>query len=64
MTPHTIGDQIVETPRDARGAENSKNSFKVLKVSMALAIVAGIACLFYFGVITGFEQPGVQPTAQ
>jgi hypothetical protein len=48
--------QIIETPREATGAENSKNSFNVLRWSLALVIIAGIGIFWYFGVIPGFES--------
>ena len=43
--------QITETPREATGADNSKNSFNVLRWSLALVIIAGIGLFWYFGVI-------------
>jgi hypothetical protein len=47
---------LIETPGEATQAENSKNSFYVLKVSMLLALIAGIALFWYFGVIPGLES--------
>lgn len=41
---------ITETAQDARGAENSKNSFGVLTISMTLAVMAGIALFWYFSI--------------
>lgn len=53
---------VVETPREATHAENSKNSFGVLAVSMAAAVIAGVVLLWYFGALPGMEQTAtVQP---
>ena len=48
--------QVTETAREATQAENSKDSYWVLKVSMALVIVAGISLFWYFGVFAGLDQ--------
>jgi hypothetical protein len=41
-----------ETARDVTGAENSKNSYNVLKMSMALAVLAAVVLAVYFGVFS------------
>ena len=48
--------QVIETAREATQAENSKDSYWVLKVSMALVVVAGISLFWYFGVFAGLDQ--------
>jgi hypothetical protein len=48
--------QVTETPRQATGAENSKNSFNVLRWSLGLVVIVGIGLFWYFGVIPGFES--------
>ena len=45
--------QVTETPQEATQTENSKDSYNVLKVSMALAIAVGIASFWYFEVFAG-----------
>ena len=47
--------QITETAEEATQAENSKDSYYVLKISMALAILAGIVLFWYFGVFDGLD---------
>lgn len=54
---------VTETPREATQAENSKNSFGVLTVSMIAAVLAGLVLLWNFGALPGMEhttpvQPG------
>ncbi len=41
-----------ETTRDTTSSENSKNSFNVLKISMALALVAAVSLFWYFGIFS------------
>ena len=48
--------KVTETPREATQAENSKNSFNVLRVSMILALIAAVVLFWYFGVIPGLES--------
>lgn len=45
--------KTTETAREASGAENSKDSFNVLKISIVLAIIAGAVLLWYFGFLPG-----------
>lgn len=47
--------EVTETAEEATQAENSKNSYYVLKVSLALSVVAGIALFWYFGVFAGLD---------
>lgn len=56
MATQNPNGRIVETPREATGAENSRNSFNVLRVSLVLAIIAAIGLFWYFGVIPGLES--------
>ena len=42
--------QVTETPGEATQAENSKNSYYVLQISMALSVIAAIALFWYFDV--------------
>ncbi len=49
--------RITETPREATGAENSKDSFNVLKVSLILAVIAGAALFLYFGIFPFHHAP-------
>lgn len=49
--------QVTETAREATQAENSKGSYYVLKVSLALAVIAGIVLFWYFGVFDGSPLP-------
>jgi flagellar basal body-associated protein FliL len=46
-----------ETAREATSAENSKDSFKVLIVSMVLAIVAAVILFWYFGIFPFHHAP-------
>jgi hypothetical protein len=46
-----------ETAREARGAENSKNSFNVLTVSMGLAVITAIGLFWYFGIFPFHHGP-------
>ena len=58
--PTTNG--TTETAREVTGAENSKNSFNVLKVSMVLAVIAAVGLFWYFGVFPyGHHLTPVQP---
>jgi len=50
--PDPTRNGTTETAREATGAENSKDSFNILKVSMALAILAGIGLAIYFGIFS------------
>jgi hypothetical protein len=52
MSERNSSGQITETPLEATQAENSKDSFYVLKASLVLAILAGICLFWYFGVFT------------
>ena len=64
MAQRDVKGRATETPREATQAENSKNSFGVLAVSMAAAVIAGIVLLWYFGALPGMEQTTtVQPGA-
>jgi hypothetical protein len=45
--------QVTETPREATQAENSKNSFVVLTVSLVSAAIVGVALFWYFGILPG-----------
>lgn len=49
--------KTTETAREASGAENSKDSFNVLKISIVLAIIAGALLLWYFGSLPGTTPP-------
>lgn len=53
--PTTSG--TTESARDATGAENSKNSFNVLRLSMALAVIAAVGLFWYFGVFSLSYSP-------
>lgn len=54
--------RVTETPREATQAENSKDSFGVLIVSMVAAVIAGLILLWYFGALPGMDQQtAVQP---
>ena len=44
--------QVTETPGEATQAENSKNSYHVLQISMALSVIAAIALFWYFDVFS------------
>jgi hypothetical protein len=46
-----------ETAREARGAENSKDSFTVLTVSLALAVIAAGVLFWYFGIFPFHHAP-------
>lgn len=48
--------QITETAREATQAENSKDSYYVLKVSLALSVIAAAVLFWYFGVFDGADQ--------
>lgn len=48
--------KAAEMPREATQADNSKNSFNVLWVSMILAVIAAVGLYWYFGVIPGLES--------
>lgn len=55
--------QVTESPREATQSENSKDSFVVLIVSLAAAVIVGLALFWYFGTLPGTEhaipaQPG------
>lgn len=47
--------QVTETAEEATQAENSKDSYYVLKVSLGLSVVVGIALFWYFGVFAGLD---------
>jgi hypothetical protein len=46
-----------ETAREATGAENSKNSFNVLTISLALAIIAAVVLFWWFGIFPFHHAP-------
>ena len=53
---------VTETPREATQAENSKDSFGVLIVSMIAAVIVGVVLLWYVGALPGMEpHTAVQP---
>ena len=56
MATHDKSGQVTETAGEATQAENSKDSFYVLKISLALSAIAVIALFWYFGVFSGFEH--------
>jgi hypothetical protein len=56
MATRDTSGRVTETPSEATQAEDSRDSYYVLKVSMALAIVAGIALFWYFGVFAGWDH--------
>ena len=56
MSTRDKSGHITESAREATQAENSKDSYYVLKISIALSIVAGIALFWYFGVFAGLDQ--------
>jgi uncharacterized membrane protein YgcG len=49
--------KTTETPREATQAENSPDTFVILIVSMTVLIAAGIAILWYFGVLPWTTPP-------
>jgi hypothetical protein len=51
-----LQDSILETPREATGAENSKNSLVILLVSMAALIAVAIGLFWYFGMLPGMNH--------
>ena len=55
MVTRNSSGQVTETPEQATQAENSKNSYYVLKISMMLAVIAGIGLFWYFGM---FDRVG------
>ena len=50
MAKRDMFGHTVETPQEATQSENSKDSFKVLVISMILAFIVGVGLLWYFGV--------------
>ncbi len=56
MATRDTSGQVTETAEEATQAENSKDSYYVLKVSLALALVAGIGLFWYFGVFAGLDH--------
>jgi hypothetical protein len=59
--PDPMKNGTTETAREARGAENSKNSFGVLVTSMALALIAALLLFWYFGIFP-FHHGATSPT--
>jgi hypothetical protein len=55
--PDPTRNGTTETPREATGAENSKNSFNVLTLSLALAIVAAVLLFWWFGIFPFHHAP-------
>ena len=47
--------EMLETPGHVTQAENSKDSYFVLKASLALSVLAGIALFWYFDVFAGLD---------
>jgi hypothetical protein len=56
MATRDKGGHVTETAREATQAENSKDSLYVLKISLALAVIAGLILFWYFGVFDGLTQ--------
>jgi hypothetical protein len=59
--PDPTRNGTTETAQQARGAENSKDSFGVLTVSMVLAVIAGLVLFWYFGIFP-FHHGPTSPT--
>jgi hypothetical protein len=54
--------RITETPREATQAENSKDSFFVLVVSLVALAIIGVGLFWYFGIFPIAHQASVSPT--
>lgn len=50
--------QVTETPREATQAENSKDSFVVLTVSLVVLAIIGVGLFWYFGIVPATHGPG------
>lgn len=50
MATYDKNGQSTETAQEATQAENSKDSYYILKVSLALSVIAAIGLFWYFGV--------------
>jgi hypothetical protein len=48
---------VTETPTEARGAENSKDSFGVLMISLLLAVIAALVLAWFFGIFPFHHGP-------
>lgn len=57
MSTKDASGQITETPREATQAENSKDSFVVLTVSLVVLTIVGIGFIWYFGIFPGTLSP-------
>ena len=55
--PDPTRNGTTETAGEATGAENSKDSFTVLTVSLVLAVIAAGVLFWYFGIFPFHHAP-------
>lgn len=55
--PDPTRNGTTETARQATGAENSRDSFNVLTISMVLAVIAAAGLFWYFGIFPFHHAP-------
>lgn len=62
MAKRDMTGRVTETPREATQAENSKNSFYVLAVSLVALAIIGVGLFWYFGIFPFAHTASIPPT--
>jgi hypothetical protein len=50
MVKHDVSGRTIETPLEATQSENSKDTFRILAISLILAFFIGVGLFWHFGV--------------